>query len=190
MRNKNEFLIIIPARSNSKRLKNKNIFKIWNKPMIVWSIEAAKKSKFSPKILVSSDSSDILKIAKKYNVLTLKRPKLLAKDNVPKLIAVRHAVRNFFRKYKKKPNYVISLQANSPQIKKYHIDKVIKHLIRFDLNEVISVDKNLNQDGAIRAMKYESLFQKSLSVHVGCVITNLVDVHKLKDIKMLENGNK
>ena len=62
-------------------------------------------------------------------------------------------------------------------------------LCNFNLNEVISVDKNLNQDSAIRVMKFESLFQKSLSVHVGCVITNLVDVHKLKDIKTLNNEN-
>ena len=55
---------------------------------------------------------------------------------------------------------------------------------------MISVNKELNQDGAIRVMRYKTLFQKSLSVHVGCVITNLVDVHDLKDIEMLKNENK
>lgn len=190
MPKKNDFLIVIPARKGSKRLKNKNIFKVRNKPMICWSIEAAIKSKFSPNIMVSSDSFNILEIAKKYDVITLKRPKFLAKDEVPKLLVVRHAVKNFIKKFKKKPKYVISLQANSPQVKKIHIDKAINHLINFNLNEVISVDKNLNQDSAIRVMKFKSLFQKSLSVHVGCVITNLVDVHKLKDIKMLKYGNK
>ncbi len=190
MPKKNEFLIVIPARAGSKRLKNKNIYEIWNKPMIAWSIEAAMKSKFNPRILISSDSSKILETTKKYDVLNLKRPKSLARDNVPKLLAVRHAVKKFVSKFNKKPKYIISLQANSPQIKKKHIDKAIQHLINFNLNEVISVDKNLNQDGAIRVMKYDALFQNSLSVHVGCIITNLVDVHKLKDIKILKNANK
>ena len=190
MQKKSDFLIVIPARGGSKRLKDKNIYKIWKKPMISWSIEASTKSKFSPIILVSSDSQRILEIAKKYDVITLKRPKSLAKDNVPKILAVRHAVKNFVMKYKKKPKYIISLQANSPQIKNKNIDKAIKKLINFKLNEVISVNKDLNQDGAIRVMRYKTLFQKSLSVHVGCVITNLVDVHDLKDIEMLKNENK
>jgi CMP-N,N'-diacetyllegionaminic acid synthase len=189
MLKKNNFLIVIPARKGSKRLKNKNIYKVNKKPMICWSIEAAIKSKFCPNIIVSSDCSIILEIAKKYDVITLKRPKILAKDHVPKLLVVRHAVKKFIKKFKKKPKYIISLQANSPQVKKIHIDNAINHLINFNLNEVISVDKNLNQDSAIRVMKFESLFQKSLSVHVGCVITNLVDVHKLKDIKTLNNEN-
>ena len=72
--------------------------------MICWSIEAAIKSNFSPNILVSSDSRNILEIAKKYNVITIKRPKYLAKNEVPKLLVVRHAVKNFIRKFKKNQN--------------------------------------------------------------------------------------
>lgn len=190
MLKKNDLLIVIPARGGSKRLKNKNIYRVWNKAMIAWSIEAAIKSKFSSNIIVSSDSKKVLKIAQKYNVIILKRPKSLAKNNIPKLFAVRHAVKSFVKKFSIKPKYIISLQPNSPEVKNKHIDKAIKHLIKFNLNEVISVDKNLNQDSAIRVMKYKSLFQDSLSVHVGCVVTNLVDIHYLKDIKMLKNENK
>lgn len=190
MLKKNDLLIVIPARGGSKRLKNKNVYKVWNKPMITWSIEAALKSQFNSNIIVSSDSQKILEIAERYKIITLKRPKYLAKDKVPKLFAVRHAVKIFVKKFKIKPKYIISLQANSPEIKNKHIDKAIKHLIKFNLNEVISVNKNLNQDSALRVMKYKSLFQESLSVHIGCVVTNLVDIHNLKDIKKLKNEKK
>jgi hypothetical protein len=66
----------------------------------------------------------------------------------------------------------------------------MKQKYRAKINQIISVNKDLNQDGAIRVMRYKTLFQKSLSDQVGCVITNLVDVHDLKDIEMLKNENK
>ena len=63
-----KIIAIIPARSGSKRIKNKNIIKIFGKPMIAWTIIAAKKSKLFDKVLVSTDSNKIAKIAKKYNI--------------------------------------------------------------------------------------------------------------------------
>ena len=59
-------LAIIPARSGSKGLPNKNIKKLFNKPLIAWTLEEANKSKYIDKILVSSDSQKILDISKKY----------------------------------------------------------------------------------------------------------------------------
>ena len=86
-------ICIIPARSGSKRIKNKNIIKFNNKPLIYWSIRAAIKSKCFKKIIVNSDSDQILKIAKKYNVEIFKRPKKLSLDNTPILDVIRHQVK-------------------------------------------------------------------------------------------------
>ena len=43
----------------------------------------------------------------------------------------------------------------------------------------------LNQNGAIRVMKYPYNFQKNLSVHLGVVVTNITDIHSKKDLKEL-----
>jgi len=56
-------LIFIPARSGSKRVKNKNIRKINGKPLIYWTIKYAKKYANNEDILVSSDSDIIKKIS-------------------------------------------------------------------------------------------------------------------------------
>ena len=59
-------LCIIPARSGSKEIKNKNIYKLFkNETLLETSIKFAKKLKFIDKIIVSTDSRDYLKIAKK-----------------------------------------------------------------------------------------------------------------------------
>ncbi len=61
---KKKIICIIPARGKSKRIKNKNI-KVFNgKPIIAWSIIAAKKSKIFDQIIVSTDSKKIAKISK------------------------------------------------------------------------------------------------------------------------------
>ena len=61
---KSKIIAIIPARKNSKRIKNKNIVSFNGKPMIFWTINAALESKLFDRIVVSTDSIYIAKIAK------------------------------------------------------------------------------------------------------------------------------
>ena len=75
-----KILAIIPARGGSKGIPKKNIISIGGKPLIAWTIEAAKKSKYIDKIIVSSDSDEILKIASKFGAEPIKRPAELATD--------------------------------------------------------------------------------------------------------------
>ena len=53
---KNQFWAFIPARSGSKKIKNKNLIKLKGKPLIAHSIIAAKKNKYIKNIIFSSDS--------------------------------------------------------------------------------------------------------------------------------------
>ena len=62
---KKSFLAVIPARGNSKRIKNKNLFKLNNKPLIYWTIKSAVDSKFVSDVCVTSDSNKILNYCKK-----------------------------------------------------------------------------------------------------------------------------
>lgn len=79
--NKKKCICIIPARKGSKRLKNKNILKFRNKPLICHTIESAIKSKVFDLIVVSSDSKKILNVCSKYKSIYLhNRPKKLSGD--------------------------------------------------------------------------------------------------------------
>lgn len=77
---KGKFIAIIPARGNSKRLKDKNTLLLDGKPLIAYTIESAIKSKMFNEIIISSEDPKILKISRKYEVNTDKRPKHLSKD--------------------------------------------------------------------------------------------------------------
>ena len=59
---------LIPARSGSKRIKNKNIYELNGKPLIQYTIEAAKNSKLLDDVIVSTDSKRIAEIANNFNI--------------------------------------------------------------------------------------------------------------------------
>ena len=179
-------IAIIPARGNSKRFKNKNIFKIKKKPMIVYTINACKESSLVNHLYVSTENKKILKISKENKAGIVQRPNSLSEDNVYKMEVIKHALIEIEKKLGKKASLVASLQANSPEISSADIDNSIMKLITDDLNEVISLDENLNSNAAIRIMKRETVFQNALSTYLGCIKTNINDIHYKSDIKKIK----
>ena len=179
---------IIPARGGSKRLLRKNIFSVFGKPMIYWVIKACQKSKKIDEVYVSTEDSEIKKIALGYGVKVIDRLSKLADDYVPKMEAIKHGVKVIEKEYRK-PDIVISVQPNSPEIKPTDLNKAITKLEENNLWEVFSVDSNLLQNGAFRVLTYDAVFSDMLSVYCGVVITDYIDIHTKEDIKELENKN-
>ena len=129
------FLAIIPARGGSKRLPRKNILNLKGKPLVAWSIEAGLNSKYIDNIVVTSDDDEILKIAKKYKVIIVRRPCELASDRAATIDAVKHVISNVNKTY----DYIILLQPTSPLRTSTHIDEAIELLDRKCADAVISV---------------------------------------------------
>lgn len=120
------FLGIITARENSKRLKKKNLRQISGKPLVFYTINSAKKSDFLDSFIISSESKNILKVAKKFNCeIPFIRPRHLSKDNVGATEVVYHAIRAIKKKY----DYVVLLQPTSPLRDSNDIDEAIAKII-------------------------------------------------------------
>ncbi len=109
-------LCIIPARSGSKGIKNKNIQKIKKLTLIEHSFIFAKKLKIFDKIILSTDSIKYLYFLKKYKYKYLKflRPKRLAKKNTTDLEVLTFELKRYEKYFKKKFDYVVCLQPTSP----------------------------------------------------------------------------
>jgi CMP-N,N'-diacetyllegionaminic acid synthase len=120
----------------SKRLPNKNI-KIFNgRPLLYWSIVAAKKVKIIDKIYVSTDSLKIKKIAVKYGALVpFLRPKKYASDNSPSQELIIHLLKNL----NYKTDYVVLLQPTSPLRNYRDIEASLKNCIKKGLKSLVSV---------------------------------------------------
>jgi pseudaminic acid cytidylyltransferase len=92
-------LAIIPARSGSKRIKNKNIKKFFSKPIIFYSINNAINSKIFDKIHVSTNCKKISKIAENYGCrVDFLRPQSKSRDNVPLIEVLKFVVEEYNKK--------------------------------------------------------------------------------------------
>lgn len=127
------------ARGGSKGIKDKNIVKINNRPLIYYSIVIAKKIS-GEDVYVSTDSLKIKKISEKYGAKVIFRPKNLSKDNSPEILAWKHAI-----KYLNRKNIFfdifLSLPTTSPLRSLKDIRRVIKLLKKCDFVVTGSVSK-------------------------------------------------
>ena len=128
------FLAIIPARGGSKRLPRKNILDLCGKPLISWSIEAALKSKYISKVVVSSDDEEILNISSNFGADIIKRPYELANDTATTFDAIKHTINNL-----EKYDYIVLLQPTSPLRNENQIDEAIELLEEKQADAIVSV---------------------------------------------------
>lgn len=76
-------IAIIPVRAGSTRVKKKNFLNFYGKPLFVYTYEHAKKSNLFEKIVISTESEEVLDICKQYNIeVEYKRPDVLADGNI------------------------------------------------------------------------------------------------------------
>ena len=108
-------LCIICARGGSVGIKNKALIKINGKPLISFTIQQAIKSKIFSEIIVSTDSKKIQKVARQYGAKCwFLRPKSISTSNSSKLLAIRHALIESEKYFKKKFNICFDLDITSP----------------------------------------------------------------------------
>lgn len=132
-KSKKNTICIIPARENSKRVKNKNLLKINGKKLCEYPLIAATKSKYTKIIYVTTDCPKIKKISKKYKATIIERPKKLCNSQALGEDVYEHGYFNIkkdLEKKSKKIELVVLLMANSATVTSKMIDKGIKFLRR------------------------------------------------------------
>lgn len=136
---KNKILAIIPARLGSRRLKRKNILKFCGKPLIYWTIKEASKSRYIDKCIVSTESTLIANISKRFGAdVPFMRPKKLSNHKSSSNHVVIHAI----RKIKERFDYIILLQPTSPLRTSTDIDKALFFAISKRHSFCVGVTKN------------------------------------------------
>lgn len=134
-----KFLGIIPARSGSKGLKDKNIKELNGKPMIAYSIEAAIESKVFEDIIVSTDSETYADISKQYGaIVPFLRTDCLSTDKAKTNDVIEYTLKEL-KKIGKEYDYFMILQPTSPLRNVNDILGAVELLFEKEANSVISV---------------------------------------------------
>lgn len=174
-------IAVIPAKSDSKRLPNKNMALINGKPLLYYTIKAAKDCRLVDKIYVSTDSPEIAAFAEKEDVSIIIRPEELCED-APIVEVYFHALMSI---EDKDVTHIVGLQPDHPD-RKADLEQVIKYAIEKNLDDLISVDLRGVKNGSIRIMKAEALRERRISVIAGSVMDNATNIHSLGDLKLAE----
>ncbi len=130
---------LITARGGSKGLPGKNIRLLCGKPLIEWSISAAKAASCVDRIVVSTDDAAIADVARRAGAeVPFERPSELATDSASSVDVVIHAI-DTLAKTELAFDIVVLLEPTSPLRKSFDIDGAVQRLIQTGAGAVVSV---------------------------------------------------
>ena len=204
---------IILARKNSKRIFNKNTINFKGKPLIYWTIKQSLRIKNIKRIILSSDSKQILDITKKISkkIILNKRPRSLSSSKTKSEKVIKYLIKKY--KFNSK-NYILLLQPTSPLRKDKDINKVIKIVKNKNLLSLHSANrykgkkiinskinifntsvnnkekrKNLSYNGSIYLfrsdllIKHNSIYEKTANIYITDR-KNSLDIDNYSDLKI------
>ena len=139
-----KILCLIPARSGSKGLPDKNIKMMVGKPLMAWSIQQAKDTEYwrggDMRIVVSTDSEKYKDIAIKWGgEVPFLRPKELSGDDSTDLMFIKHALKWLDENEKYNPDYILHLRPTQPCRKKGLIDDCLNKFIGSEFDSLRTV---------------------------------------------------
>lgn len=131
---------VIPARGGSKGVPGKNIRVVAGRPLIAYTIDAARGSKLLTHVIVSTEDRRISEVARAHGVEVLDRPVELAADDTPGVLPVLHALERY-------PgyDYVVLLQPTSPLRSTDDIDGALRECIQARAPACVSVCESAEQ---------------------------------------------
>jgi N-acylneuraminate cytidylyltransferase len=161
---------IIPARGGSKRIPGKNIKSFLGKPIIAYSIEAAKQCGLFDRIIVSTDDKQIASVAAESGAeIPFIRPNRLADDYTGTNAVVKHAI-SWLEEKGYTYDYACCIYATAPSLQTQYLKQGLELLIKTGKSFAFSVTSfpfpiqralRINGDGLVEAIYPENIFKRS-----------------------------
>ncbi len=119
---------IIPARGGSKGIPRKNVIPVAGKPLIAYTIEAARGAACIQRVFVTTDDREIAEVAQRYGAEVINRPAELSGDTASSESALLHALETLRNNGETLPDFFVFLQCTSPLMLPEDIDGTVKAL--------------------------------------------------------------
>jgi len=133
-----EILGIIPARGGSKGVLRKNVRPLAGKPLIAYTIDAARKSSELSRLVCTTDDLEVKAVAEALSCAVIDRPDELAGDTTPMKLVIRHTLGTLEREGYR-PEFAVLLQPTSPFRTSTDIDRAAQMLVESGADSVVSV---------------------------------------------------
>jgi len=173
-------MAVITARGGSKGVPRKNIRSLSGKPLIAWSIEAARKSKYVDRVIVSTEDMEIRDISVENGAeVPFLRPAELAADSSSSVDTVMHLLKKMEEDFKYAPDYILLLQPTSPLRNEAHINAAIELLFQ----------NNSKFDSLISITELEHPVYWNKIVGAGGELKNFMDYDKKRNYRRQDFEN-
>ncbi|MBI4118598.1 MAG: acylneuraminate cytidylyltransferase family protein [Parcubacteria group bacterium] len=150
-----KILGLITARGGSKGIPRKNVKELFGKPLIAYTIEAAKESKYLTRSIVSTDDEEIAAVSREYGAdIPFMRPSELAQDKSTAMEVTQHALEKLRSDFGEVYDYVMILQPTSPLRTSEDIDNAIVLAVDTNADSVMSM-KELDDFAPKKVKKVE-----------------------------------
>jgi len=151
-----KILGVITARGGSKGIPGKNIKELGGKPLIVYTIEVAKKSRLITHLIVSTDDEDIARVAREAGAeVPFTRPAEFSQDDTPHVPVMQHALAYMEEQLGEPFDYAVILQPTSPFRTPEDIDMTLQKLIDTGADSAVSLVEVENSEHPIKVKKLE-----------------------------------
>lgn len=134
-----KIIALIPARGGSKGIPRKNLVPVAGKPLLAYSIEAARGSKYVTRVVVSTDDAEIGAAAKRHGAEVIWRPSEISGDTDSSESALLHSLEYLQQAEEYEPEFVVFLQCTSPLTVSEDVDGTIEVLLAEDADSALAV---------------------------------------------------
>ena len=178
-------LVIIPAKTDSTRLKKKNLRVVDGKTLVEHAIEYSLNSNLVKHIIVTSESEEVQKIVEKYsNILFFSRDSSYMGEREVADVYV-NIVQEDLQKYDNtiidNITHIIGVQPDHPD-RETNIDQLLEYAVNNKYDDLVTVDSEGTRNGAVRVVKKEFVQSGMMSRRVGSFKDNCTNIHSEQDL--------
>ncbi|WP_435011819.1 cytidylyltransferase domain-containing protein (plasmid) [Tundrisphaera lichenicola] len=135
----NETLVIIPAHGGSKEIPRKYVLPVAGKPLLGWTIDAARNARRVSRVVVSTDDADIAAVARRFGAQMVDRPSEISGDSTSSEATLLHVLEHLEETEGYRPILVAFLRCTSPLTASQDIDGTIEALERDEADTALAV---------------------------------------------------
>lgn len=170
-------IAVIPAKSDSRRLFQKNMKPMLGKPLLYYTIQYAKSCELIDDIFVSTDSEEIADYARSQNVKVVLRPRSLCGEAII-VEVLKHCIEQ--HPQKEKISRVVALQVDHPD-RTVNLTYFLKKTIEYDIADAITLHSDGLRSGSIRILRKKDLIEDKISYSILAYLDESTNIHTQED---------
>ena len=178
-------LAIIPAKTDSTRLKKKNLRVIAGKTLVEHAIDYAENGWLIKQIVVTTESDEVRELTKKYdNIILCDRDESYMGEREVADVYV-NVVQEISPSILKDVTHIIGIQPDHPD-RQTRVDDLLEYALKNKYDDLVTVNSDGTRNGAVRITKFDFVQSGMMSRRVGSFLDDCTNIHSEEDLEKAE----